>query len=80
VSVYNKGNRKKTVVVFYLKPLPEGEGYGISLDHRSLRTPLRKMFIVPNEGLAVSVAQEWSRQDSIIRPSFMHLVNTVTVN
>ncbi|XP_065900059.1 ATP synthase mitochondrial F1 complex assembly factor 2-like isoform X2 [Dysidea avara] len=67
-------NRRKR---FYKKASVycEGEGYGVSLDHRSLHTPLRKLFIVPHEELAVGVAQEWSRQNDVILPSFMHLTS-----
>lgn len=53
----------------------EGKEYGVSLDRSALRTPLRKLFIVPCEELAVSVVQEWSRQDDVIRPSLMHLTS-----
>ena len=45
------------------------------LDFRSLRTPLRKLFIVPREEIAVGVAQEWAAQDDVIVPSHMHLVS-----
>lgn len=55
-----------------------GSGFGVRLDLRSLRTPLRKLFIVPREQLAVSVAQEWAAQNDIIIPSHMHLVGMVT--
>eukprot|EP00731_Ephydatia_muelleri_P029413 Em0020g1057a len=56
------------------------DGYSVHLDHRSLRTPLRKPFVVPTEGLAVAVAQEWGVQGTIIQQPLMHLTalcNTV---
>ena len=49
-------------------------GYGVRLDHRSLRTPLRKVFCVPSQTLAMAVAQEWRTQSSTIQPALMHLV------
>ena len=52
-----------------------GTGFGVHLDYRSLRTPLRKIFIVPREQLAVCVAQEWAGQEDNIIPSHMHLVS-----
>lgn len=44
------------------------------LDHRKLRTPHRQVFVVPTEPLALGVAEEWSRQSTVIQPSLMHLV------
>ena len=54
--------------------------YGVKLDHRNLRTPLRRIFLVPSEGLALAVAAEWQAQTEFVRPSLMHvtsLANTV---
>ena len=44
------------------------------LDHRRLRTPHKKVFVVPTEPLALGVAEEWSQQSTVIQPSLMHLV------
>ena len=49
--------------------------YGVKLDHRNLRTPLKKVFLVPSEGLALAVAEEWQGQEKIVRPSLMHLTS-----
>lgn len=54
-----------------------GSGFGVRLDFRRLRTPQRKLFIVPRELLAVGVAQEWAAQHDVIVPSHMHLVGTL---
>ena len=57
--------------------------YGIYLDHRKLRTPARKLFLVGSEGLAHAVAQEWGAQRQLVQPSLMHLTaicNTVIDN
>jgi ATP synthase F1 complex assembly factor 2 len=61
----------------------EDGGYGIKLDHRNLRTPLRGLFVVPTKALATAVAYEWQSQAEIIQPNLMHLTalcNTVTDN
>ena len=55
---------------------PPPGGYGVQLDHRHLRTPLRKMFAVPTEPLALAVAQEWNCQGSFVQPTLMHLVSS----
>jgi len=60
----------------------DGE-YGIKLDQRNLRTPLRKVFTVPNYSLALLTAQEWAGQEGVVTPSLMHLTsmcNTVLDN
>lgn len=46
----------------------------MQLDHRSLRTPLRQLFLVPSEPLALAVAQEWDSQGQTLQPALMHLV------
>ena len=54
--------------------------YGVKLDHRLLRTPLRHQFLVPSESLAVAVAQEWDSQGRLVQLPLMHLTalcNTV---
>lgn len=59
----------------------EGTGwYSIKLDHRNLHTPLRKLFLVPTEGVALAAAEEWQAQKDMVCPSLMHitsLCNTV---
>lgn len=52
----------------------------MKLDHRNLRTPLRQVFLVPTQGLALAVAEEWKGQKELVQPSLMHvtsLCNTV---
>ena len=54
--------------------------YGVKLDHRLLRTPLRRPFLVPSEALALAVAQEWGSQQKLVQLPLMHLTalcNTV---
>ena len=57
-----------------------GGWFGVKLDHRNLRTPLRKVFSVPTEGLAIAVCHEWEAQAKYIQPSLMHLVSKWVVN
>lgn len=47
--------------------------YEINLDRRKLKTPLGKVFQVPNEPLAVAVATEWDAQEKYINLQNMHL-------
>lgn len=64
----------------YQQSREDGGQFGIHLDHRKLRTPLRKLFLVPSERLAHAVAQEWGAQGQFVQPSLMHitaLCNTV---
>ena len=66
--------RHCTFIILYISR-EIGNGFGVRLDFRALRTPLRKLFIVPREQLAVGVAQEWAGQSDVIVPSHMHLVS-----
>jgi chaperone required for assembly of F1-ATPase len=48
-------------------------GFAILLDGRSPRTPGGRPFIVPSEGLAREIAQEWAAQETAIQPATMPL-------
>ena len=52
---------------------PEGEGWGIQLDRRPVRTPARASLVVPNEALANAIAEEWRSVDDEIDPRAMPL-------
>lgn len=57
--------------------------YGVQLDQRHVRTPLRQLFLVPFEPLALLAAQEWVGQVGVVKPSLMHVTsmcNTVLDN
>ena len=45
---------------------PLDEGYGVLLDGRALRTPAGARMIVPTQGLASLVAEEWGAQEAVI--------------
>uniref|UniRef100_A0A1A7XRB1 ATP synthase mitochondrial F1 complex assembly factor 2 n=1 Tax=Iconisemion striatum TaxID=60296 RepID=A0A1A7XRB1_9TELE len=51
----------------------EGGLYEINLDRRKLKTPGGKLFVVPNEALAVAVATEWDAQKDTLKFYTMHL-------
>lgn len=51
-------------------------GFEINLDHRKLKTPQAKLFIVPSEALAIAVATEWDSQQDTIKFYTMHLVTS----
>ncbi len=46
----------------------------MNLDQRKLRTPGGVIFRVPNEPLALAVAQEWKVQGDMIKRQNMHIV------
>jgi chaperone required for assembly of F1-ATPase len=49
----------------------EAGGYVVLLDGRPIRTPSRAILAVPTRGLAGAVAEEWDRQEEVIRPATM---------
>ncbi|XP_017273999.1 ATP synthase mitochondrial F1 complex assembly factor 2 [Kryptolebias marmoratus] len=55
--------------------ISQGEGglYEINLDRRKLKTPGGKLFMVPNEALAIAVATEWDAQRDTLKFFTMHL-------
>lgn len=52
---------------------PEGDGWGIRLDDRPLRTPARAPLTVPSERLARAIAEEWRSTGETIDPGAMPL-------
>ena len=47
---------------------PEGEGWGVRLDGRPLRTPARSPLTVPSQRLAKAIAEEWQSVGETIDP------------
>ena len=64
----------KSSLKFSLQTLLLSGGYQVKLDHRNLRTPMQKMFLVPSRPLALAVAHEWEAQEAFVQPALMHLV------
>lgn len=48
-----------------------GEGWGIALDERPVRTPLREHLVVPSRELADAIAEEWNAVQDTIDPRKM---------
>lgn len=55
-------------------------GYQITLDSRPIFTPKKQNFVVKNELLALSIAQEWDQQDKFISKKKMPLVISKKMN
>ncbi|UIJ46827.1 ATPase [Sphingomonas cannabina] len=51
----------------------EGDGFGIALDDRPVRTPGRTPLAVPSEALAEAIAEEWRSVGETIDPRAMPL-------
>jgi chaperone required for assembly of F1-ATPase len=51
----------------------EGEGWGIALDGKPVRTPARKPLVVPSKALADAIADEWNAGGEKLDPQAMPL-------
>jgi chaperone required for assembly of F1-ATPase len=56
---------------------PEGEGFGIALDGKPVRTPAREKLVAPTRALAEALAEEWRRQGEQIDPADMPITRMV---
>lgn len=54
-----------------------GDGFAVTLDGRSPRTPGMKPVVVPSEALAKAMAAEWAAQGEFIDPATMPIVRLV---
>jgi len=52
-------------------------GFAVMLDGRPVRTPAKKLLVVPVETLAVALAEEWDAQKTNINPATMPLTRLV---
>jgi chaperone required for assembly of F1-ATPase len=52
---------------------PEGEGWGVRLDSRPVKTPARSALIVPSQALADAIAEEWRSVAEDVDPRAMPL-------
>src|SRR4051812_27464439 len=50
-----------------------GDGWGVALDGRPMRTPAKNAMTLPSEALATAIAAEWDAQHDEIRPYTMPL-------
>ncbi|MEM9395301.1 MAG: ATP12 family protein [Pseudomonadota bacterium] len=46
-------------------------GFTVTLDSRPVRTPLKRLLVVPTEAFAKAIAEEWGAQEEIVNPSTM---------
>ncbi|MGI9524849.1 MAG: ATP12 family chaperone protein [Hyphomicrobiaceae bacterium] len=49
------------------------DGYGVALDSRPVNTPGKRPLLVPQEELAIALADEWRAQVALINPNTMPL-------
>lgn len=52
-------------------PRPDASGFEIHLDGRPLRTPLKRVLVVPDAAFADLVVSEWRAQSAVIDPASM---------
>lgn len=58
---------------------PEGDGFAVTLDGRTVRTPKGGKLVMPTRALAGIIAEEWAAQTDVIELATMHatrLANT----
>lgn len=53
--------------------VPEGEGFGIRLDAREIRTPAKAALVVPTRAFAEAIAEEWRAITEKIEPDRLPL-------
>lgn len=53
--------------------VPDGDGWGIALDDRPVRTPRRTPLVLPSAALADAIAAEWDAQRADVDPAAMPL-------
>ena len=70
-AVYDRPLAKRFYKEVSLQELPEG--FGLALDDRPVKTPLKKTLMMPSRQLSEAVVQEWERQEEHIDPSTMML-------
>lgn len=74
--------RRQAVKRFYqtVSTRPEEAGYSVRLDERPVRTPARRILVLPTLETATMVADEFARQEKVVDPATMpltRLANTV---
>ena len=59
--------------------VPHGDGYGVHLDARPLRTPAGAALVVPTEALAAEIAAEWDALEGEILPERLPFTRAANV-
>lgn len=57
---------------------PEGKGFHVHLDGRTVKTPAKAELLVPSRAIADALAQEWVAQGELIIPDTMPLTQIVS--
>lgn len=57
--------------------LREQGDFAVALDRRPVHTPAKNTVVVPNEALALALAEEWNAQEGVIDPAKMPLTRLV---
>ncbi len=70
-AVYERPKSKRFYKVVSVER--QDDGFGLHLDGRPVKTPLKSALMMPTEGLAQAVAAEWESQEEHIDPSSMLL-------
>jgi chaperone required for assembly of F1-ATPase len=63
---------RKLPARFY-KSVQVSDSFGILLDGKTVRTPMKHALVLPNRALAEALAAEWRGQDKLIDPELMPL-------
>jgi chaperone required for assembly of F1-ATPase len=51
--------------------VPDGAGFGLRLDARAVRTPLKAALVMPTAAMAAAAAEEWRAQVGVVDPGTM---------
>src|SRR5262249_43361376 len=54
------------------------DGFGVTLDGKPVATPAGRPLVLPSEGLAEAIAEEWRSQEVTIKPAGMPLTTLAT--
>ena len=56
--------------------VPAEAGFAVELDGRPIKTPAKRLLVLPTDGMAVAVADEWQAQEGVIKPATMPVTKT----
>ncbi len=58
------------------KVVPQDAGFTVELDGRAIKTPAKRLLVVPTAAMADAIAAEWQAQDGVIDPRTMPCTKT----
>lgn len=56
--------------------VPADGGHTVELDGRPIKTPAKRLLVVPTEKMATAIAAEWQAQEAVIDPNTMPCTKT----